>query len=172
MPPPTGDVAASGRRDRQADLGSAVLADALATKVLHGWLQNRHQTLVPLTLNFRVLTPEQRQAIIDGLATLLLAGRPRADASAAAPGLRHWLAGLGAEPEALTAFDRALVATPPIDGVFERAAALDLAVYLYVAAITASDPKFPASLILADVVQARFDLPNAVIRSATRRYRR
>ncbi len=140
--------------------------------MLHGWLQNRHQTLVPLSLNLGRLTPEQRQVVIDGLAALLLAGRPRAAANQAAPALREWLASRGADPDAVAAFDRALVATPPLDSVFERAASLDLAVFIYVAAIVASNARYHASALLADVVQSRFDLPSAVARSAMHRYRR
>ena len=32
---------------------------ALGTKLLEGWLSNRRQTLVPHTLNFRALSPDE-----------------------------------------------------------------------------------------------------------------
>lgn len=149
-----------------------MLMESLGQKVLHGWLQNRHQTLVPLTLNFRVLSGEQRAAVAEALAALVLAGRPRADALAASAGLREWLGRLGADADSLAAFERALAAPPALDRVIEGALALDVPVYVFVAALNASDPRFAASLLLCDVLQARFELGSAVVRSVTRRYRR
>ena len=146
--------------------------EALAQKLLHAWLQNRHQTLVPLTLNFRVLSAEQRAAVFGVLAALLFAGRPQADAEAAIPAMRSKLGGLGADASGLAALEQALQAPPPLHLALERAQSLDLAVYAYVMALMASDPRYPASLLFCDVLQARFDLPSAVVRSATRRYRR
>lgn len=168
MAPPT----VASRRDRPADPGAAMVADALAAKLLHGWLQNRHQTLVPLTLNLRVLSPEQRRVVAGGLAALLLAGRARAEALGRAPKLREWLRELGADAETQAAFDGALDATPSLDTVIESAQALDLTVYLFVAAVVCAEASQPASLLLPEVVRARFDLSSAIVRSATRRYRR
>ena len=162
----------ASRRERGANAGSAMVDEALAQKLLHAWLQNRHQTLVPLTLNFRVLSEAQRELIVGAMAALLLAGRPRAEAEAAQPALREWLAGMKAEPGVVAAFDAAMLAPPPLDQVMDRALALDVTVFVFVAALAASDARFPASLLLCDVLEARFELPSAVARSAIRRYRR
>lgn len=162
----------AGRRERMADAGSAGVMEALGAKVLHGWLQNRHQTLIPLTLNLSLLGPEQQNALARILASFVLAGRPGADAAAAMPMLRSWLAGLGAAAETLAAFDAALEAPMPLNAVFEAAQAQELTIYAYVAALMAADSRYPASVMLCEMVQARFDLPPAVVRSAMRRYRR
>jgi hypothetical protein len=37
-----------------------LIREQIAGKVLHGWLQNRHQTLFPLAVNLRNLPPEHR----------------------------------------------------------------------------------------------------------------
>lgn len=163
---------ASGRRDRVADAGSDVVAEAIGTKLLHSWLQNRHQTLMPLSLNLAVMAPRQREGLARILASMLLAGRPAAEAGEAAPALRSWLAGLGADAAALESFDRALDAPLPLNVVFEVAQADELTIHAYVATLVASDARFPVSVMLCDMVQARFDLPTAMVRSAIRRYRR
>ena len=38
-----------GRRGRRLGVPQEILDRRLSQKVLHGWLQNRHQVLVPLT---------------------------------------------------------------------------------------------------------------------------
>jgi uncharacterized membrane protein YebE (DUF533 family) len=42
--------------------------EALAVKVLDGWLQNRHQTLFPLTLNLRSLDASGRELLVHMMA--------------------------------------------------------------------------------------------------------
>ncbi len=162
----------TSRRERSSDPGTDVIADSLSAKVLNGWLQNRHQTLVPLTLNLTVMSAPQREAVATSLAAILLAGRGPEEALDVVPMLRNWLSGLGADPATLAAFDAALETPPPINAVFDQAQSLDLTIYAYVAALMASDARYPASLILCDLVQARFELPTPVVRSATRRFRR
>lgn len=162
----------SGRRERNANDGSAVIEDALSVKLMHGWLQNRHQTLLPLTLNVATLPTARRAALARTLACFLLAGRSGAEAREFAPVLRTWLSSVGGDAEALSAFDDALMSPLPLNVVFDDAQALDLTIYAYVAALMASDSRYPVSVLLCDLVQARFDLPSTVIRSAVRRYRR
>ncbi len=149
-----------------------MIMDALGQKVMHGWLQNRHQTLVPLTLNLRVLSDPQRALIAGALAGLLLAGRPRAEAMAVSPALRKWLEELGGDPASVAEFDRALSDPPSLDRILEATLELDVPVYAYMASLIASDPRFPASVLLSDVLQARFELGTGVVRSVMRRYRR
>lgn len=162
----------NGRRERAADAGAAVISDTLSAKLLHGWLQNRHQTLMPLTLNLSLMTGEQQEHLAAISASLLLAGRPADAAAEFAPVLRSWLSGLGGEISALAAFDRATETPMPLNVIFETAQASELTIYTYVSALMASDPRYPVSVMLCDMVQARFDLPTALVRSAVRRYRR
>ena len=168
----TVDPPALGRRERITDAGSDFVIEALGGKLLHSWLQNRHQTLMPLSLNMALMSPRQRQGLARILASMLLAGRPAADASEAAPGLRAWLAGLGADDAVLIDFDQALETPLPLNVMFETALADELMIYAYVATMMASDTRFPVSVMLCDMVQARFNLPPALVRSAIRRFRR
>ena len=151
---------------------ATLVAEALGTKVLHGWLQNRHQTLMPLSLNLSVMSHEQRAGLARILASLLLAGRPAAEAIEFAPVLRAWLAGLGADADVLGQYDEALAAPLPLNVVFDVAQSRELTIYAYVAGLMASDTRYPVSVMLCDMVQASFDLPTAMVRSAIRRYRR
>lgn len=162
----------SGRRERDANDGTAVVHDALGAKVLHGWLQNRHQTLMPLTFNVATLSAPQRAALARMLASFLLIGRPSSEAADFGPTLRIWLGSVGGDPDTLMAFDQALTVPLPLNETFDLAQELGLSIYAYVAALMASDTRYPVSVMLCDMVQARFDLPTAIVRSATRRYRR
>ena len=161
-----------GRRERDANDGTAVIHDALGAKVLHGWLQNRHQTLMPLTFNVATLSAPQRAALARMLASFLLIGRPAAEAIDFGPTLRTWLSEVGGDPDTLMTFDQALTASLPLNETFDLAQEMGLSTYAYVAALMASDTRYPVSVMLCDMVQARFDLPTAIVRSAARRYRR
>lgn len=162
----------TGRRERDPNDGSSVIQDALSAKLMHGWLQNRHQTLMPLTLNIGMLSVEQRSSLARMLASFLLVGRPSAEAADFAPTLRTWLSGVGGDFDTLIAFDEALGSPLPLNVAFDIAQNSALTIYAYVAALMASDTRYSASIMLCDLVQARFDLPSAVVRSAVRRYRR
>lgn len=162
----------SGRRERDANDGTAVIHDALGAKVLHGWLQNRHQTLMPLTFNVATLSAPQRAALARMLASFLLIGRPAAEAIDFGPTLRTWLSEVGGDSDTLMTFDQALTASLPLNETFDLAQEMGLSTYAYVAALMASDTRYPVSVMLCDMVQARFDLPTAIVRSAARRYRR
>ena len=170
----TGDVEvpASGRRDRDANDGSVLVQDAISAKLMHGWLQNRHQTLMPLTLNVGALSVVERAMLGRILASFLLIGRPASDAADGAPSLRTWLTSVGGDPNTLIAYDQALASPLPLNEAFDRAQEHGLTIYAYVAALMASDTRYPVSVMLCDMVQARFDLPSAMVRSAVRRYRR
>ncbi len=169
-PPPP--VAGVGRRERPVGGGEDVVLAAMSEKVLHAWLQNRHQTLYPLSLNFRVLREEQQETLAGLLAIALLAGRPVRDLTGESDRLRGWLTSVGAGAATLAIFQNALEAPPSLGHQLERIVAQDVAAYAYVIGIIASDARFPATLRFLDYLEARLDLPTAVVRSAARRYGR
>ena len=166
------EIPGAGRRDRDVNDGSFLVQDAIGVKLMHGWLQNRHQTLMPLTFNVGALSTSQRATLARIVAAFLLIGRPAAEAAAFAPSLREWLMGAGGDAETLAVYDRAMAAPLPLNEAFDRAQDEDLTIYAYVAALMASDTRYPVSILLCDLVQARFELPAALVRSAVRRYRR
>lgn len=127
---------------------------------------------MPLTLNLSIMTEDRQGSLAQILASLLLAGRPIDAAAEAAPVLRTWLRDLGGGSATLAAFDQAIQAPLPLNVLFETAQTSELTIYTYVSALIASDIRYPVSLMLCDIVQTRFDLPSALVRSATRRFRR
>ncbi len=165
--PAGGSAAMQGRRDRVLAGGQQMLVDSLAEKVLHGWLQNRHQTLFPLTVNLRSLRPDQAVALAEWAAVAASATGTAGEASA-----RSWLAAAGADAAVMAGFDTAQASPPPLDRVLKAVLHHGLAPYAYVAALIATDMQDPAAIPFLDYVAARLALPATVVRSAQRRYRR
>ncbi len=159
---------ARSRRDRALGGASDVVLEVLAQKVLHAWLQNRHQTLFPLTVNLRAIPTNHAVVLAEMMAVAALAGGGTGNAAAA----RAWFTQAGADADALAAFDRALADPPALSRVLAAVAADRLAAYAYVAALVALDARDPASMHFLDFVAAKLALPTTVVRSANRRYRR
>ena len=155
------------------DAGRQAIDESVLSKVLHGWLQNRHQTLFPLALNVRALDRRQRETLARITAVLLLAehGHHRSQADLAREGeARRWLVGVGAEHDTLEAMDEALLDPPAISRVIDAVLEYGLASYAYVAALICLDPRDGPGLHLADYLAARMALPITLVRSANRRY--
>ena len=159
--------AGAGRRDRKLRTGHELLADGMATKVLHGWLQNRHQTLYPLTVNFRSLRPEEGEALARWMAAAaLVAGQVRGEE------MRAWLRTVGAGAAVLGALDDALARPEAFTAAVDRVGHGGLAAYAYVGALVATDRHEPATTPFLEFLANRLLLPAEVVRSANRRYGR
>ncbi|MGI4976018.1 MAG: hypothetical protein ACRYG6_03645 [Janthinobacterium lividum] len=150
--------------------GQAMLREAVLAKVLHGWLQNRHQVLFPLAVNLATLDPQRRETVARITAVALLADTPAHDEREARA--RRWLAAAGADPATLAALDAALADPPATSRTLDAVAAQDLAPYAYVAALVALDTRDAAGLHFTEYLAARLALPATLVRSANRRYRR
>ena len=179
LTPPDTRVAAAAsapasRRERALGGGQDILLEVLGEKVLHGWLQNRHQTLFPLTVSLRTLEPAKADALARFLAVGLLAQGPVEDEAATkrVAAARAWFAGAGASPAALASLDAALADPPALSRIMADITAAGLAAYGYVAMLVALDARDPASAHLLDYVAARLGLPTTVVQSANRRYRK
>ena len=159
----------AGRRERALAGGERVLMDSMAEKLLHGWLQNRHQTLFPLTVNLRTLDAGRAATLARWTAVAVLATR---DATDDARDMRGWLESVGADAITLAALDDAIAGPPALDRILVAIADQGLAAYAYIAALIATDPRDPATPPFLDYVAARLALPSTLVRSATRRYRR
>lgn len=162
--------AAGGRRKRALPEPRIALDQVLAQKVLHGWLQNRHQTLFPLTVNLRNRDPGEVRLVVQALVLAALAGL--GDRSGALERARTWLASIGADAAALQAFEAARVSPPATSTVLQAIGAAGLGATAYVAALSALDPRDPAASAFLAYLATRLSLPNTVIRSAARRYGR
>jgi uncharacterized membrane protein YebE (DUF533 family) len=164
-------MAAGLRRPRPlASPGAVVVAESLGAKVLHAWLQNRHQTLYPLAVNFRTIEPGQAALLAQMMAVALLADAPPLD-PAQAEAAAAWLRSVGADDAAQAALRAALEAPPPLSRLLHEVQQADAAAYAYVVALAAGGRDLASRLFL-DYLAARLGLPASVVRSANRRYRR
>ena len=156
------------RQARTLEPGS-VLREHLAEKVLYGWVQNRHQTLFPLTVNLRTLEPERAEVLLHVAALAVTALGPAEAGRAEAA--RAWLRSAGAGSEGVAAFDAALDAPPPLGPLMQRVLRAGLGAYAYAVALGAVDQRDPAGQRLLDFLAARLGVPSHVVRSVSRRYR-
>lgn len=156
------------RHARTLEPGS-VLREHLAEKVLYGWVQNRHQTLFPLTVNLRTLEPERAEVLLHVAALAVTALGPAEAGRLEAA--RAWLRSAGAGPEGVAAFDAALDAPPPLGPLMQRVLRAGLGAYAYAVALGAVDQRDPAGQRLLDFLAARLGVPSHVVRSVSRRYR-
>lgn len=146
-----------------------VIREALAQKILQGWLQNRHQTLFPLTVNLRRLEPEQVRLLLQAAAIALAAGGPVAPAR-----VEHataWLASVGASADQVSGFADALKDPPSLDRLMRDVQAADLGAYAYAMALAVVDQREAANQLFVEYLAARLGLPTNVVRSVNRRYR-
>ncbi len=161
-------TAAPAQRLRLATRPEAILQEGLATKVLHGWLGNRQQTLYPLVLNLRNLNGQQRALLAEIMAVTLAAGRaPPAGHSGAA---QQALARLGAGQEEAGRLAEALDRPRPAHELLAAVQDAGLGPHAYAASLLAADTREPASRAWLGYLAARFALPPEVVVSLNRRY--
>lgn len=159
-----------GRRDRQLRLPQDILDRSLSSKVLDGWLQNRHQTLVPLTFRLGRLQAGD-VALVMRFAAVALLNASSADGTAQRS-VERWLGDNGAGGEALATFRSAVEAPEPLSPLIAAVRERDLAPLAYAAAVAAADTRDPAGRLFANFIAARLALPADAVRSVDRRYRR
>ena len=163
--------ATGSRRQRPLALPRETLTESLAQKVLNAWLQNRHQTLYPLTVNLRTLDAGRKALLARTMAFAMLAGGARASAERIEAALA-WLGQAGGGGDVQRAFRAALDAPEPLSTLVREVQDAGLTAYAYVVSLVATDPRDDAGQLFLDYLAARLALPANVVRSADRRYRR
>ena len=159
---------APAQRLRLATRPEAILQESLATKVMHGWLGNRQQTLYPLVLNLRNLGGRERALLAEAMAATVTAGRaPPAERGQAA---LQALARLGAGEEEARRFAAALDRPRPVQDMLAEVQDAGLGPHGYAASLLAADTREPASRAWLGYLAARFALPPEVVVSLDRRY--
>ena len=161
----------AGRRQRPLPLPHESVAESLAGKVLNAWLQNRHQTLYPLTVNLRTLDASRAALLARMMAFAMLAGGARASAERIEAALA-WLGKAGGDDAVQHAFRAALDTPEPLSTLVRLIQDAGLTAYAYVVALVATDPRDDAGQLFLDYLATRLALPANVVRSADRRYRR
>ena len=158
-----------GRRGRGLGVPQEILDRCLSQKVLHGWLQNRHQVLVPLTFRLGRLEPGDIDLLMRFTAVALLNGST-ADA-ASQPPVERWLQDIGADDSAVSVFRAAIAAPAPLSFLLASVRERELAAYAYAAAVVAADTQEASGRLFANFIAARLGLPADAVRSIDRRYR-
>jgi uncharacterized membrane protein YebE (DUF533 family) len=139
-----------------------VLQEQVAAKLLHAWLQNRHQTLFPLALNLRSLEPAQRALLLRAMvATAAMTG---ADA-AALPALLPSIGGGEAEQAMLAEAGRE---APDLPGLLAALRQASLGAHAYTLALLAAGQD-ATGRAWQDYLAACFALPADVTSDLQRR---
>ncbi len=142
---------------------ATIIAASLGQKVLHGWLQNRHQTRYPLILNLRLHSPAEVALILESVGHALRAGD--ADEPAVADALA-WLHSIGADP-ALTGLPGP---NPDAAPLLDRVRVSGLTAQAYAASTRALGRRTLTNRRYLDYLSARLGIPDEVARSIHRRF--
>jgi uncharacterized membrane protein YebE (DUF533 family) len=157
------------RRERPLARPRAIVEESLAQKVLHAWLQNRHQTLYPLALNFRSLRPEEVGLVVHAMAAAITAdGRVDREEQARAAGSLDRF-GIG-EPERRLLVE-AVREPRPLGPLLDAIQAANLGSYAYAASLLALNQRNIVNRLYLDYLAARLGIPGDVVASLNRRYR-
>jgi hypothetical protein len=162
--------AAAPRRHGGAPQPRRILQDVLASKTLGAWLENRHQTLFPLTLNLGVVDPAGRGLLVRIVAASVLA-------AGAAPSMaereRLWqeLVAVGASEAERTAFEAELAVPAPLLPLLRALQEAHLGAHAYAASLLALDRRAGTGRAWLDYLAARFGLPPEVVVGLQRRRR-
>lgn len=142
---------------------------AVATKLLGGWLANRQQTLVPHTLNFRVLDRAQTDLLL-----AVMAAATQADGqidTREVRQLRLALRQVGAGEEVARRLEAALAEPQHLGVLLLRVQEAGLTTHAYAAALLAINRGARVNRAFLDYLAARLGLSPEVTGSLERRYR-
>ncbi|MGG5889039.1 DUF533 domain-containing protein [Falsiroseomonas sp. HC035] len=157
------------RRHRHGPEPQRIVQEALAAKVLGAWLQNRHQTLFPLTLNLgtldaggRALVVRMMVAAADADGGIDEAERDRIGAA---------LDAIGAGEAERRLLPEAMAAPLPLGALLNHVMEARLGPHAYAASLLALDRRSRVNQAWLDYLAARLALPEEVTASLNRRYR-
>ena len=170
FPAEAASPARAGRRARRPIAKpEQLILEALSGKVLHDWLQNRHQTLYPLTINLRRLESGQADLLLHVAAVSLTAADPVS--AARLEQTRQWIGSVGAEPDQIARFEEMGANPPGLSALLDRVQQAGLGAFAYAMSVAAADQRNIVSRLFLDYLAARLAVPANVIRSVNRRFR-
>lgn len=159
----------SDRAPRPASEPERVLQEAVATKLLGGWLSNRNQTLVPHTLNYAVLQPDQASLLV-----AVMAAAAQADGQVSPTESRQIplaLERLGAGDGLARQLEAALHVPQPLGSLLAQVQEAGLTTHAYAAALLAIERRSRVNRAFLHYLSARLGLSPDVASSLERRYR-
>ncbi|AWN39809.1 DUF533 domain-containing protein [Methylobacterium durans] len=162
-PPPTPSRGVPG--GRRPDARTALIG-SLGQKVLHAWLQNRHQTLVPLTLDLRSLKPEERLLVLRVVAASVAASGRAPDLGLADAALER----IGAGDDGRRVL-RELLERGDGPAPFAEVQAAGLGTVAYGASLLAIDQRSRINQLYLAYLAARLAVSDDAASSLHRRYR-
>jgi len=145
----------------------SVIEASLAQKVLFDWMQNRHQTLYPLVLNLRNMTPPERRLIVGAAALALQAGERDDQAGRRA---ETWLRSVGGNDEDVAALAETQQLPCPIDAFVASVRSAGQGPQAYAAAVGALSRRGLVNRRFHDYFAARLGIADEVARGMNRRY--
>ena len=145
----------------------SIIRSSLAQKLLHGWMQNRHQTLYPLVLTLRNMTEVERCLIVGAMAFALQAGESDEHGGQRA---ETWLRSVGGGTEEVAALAEARLAACPVDRFVAEVRNAGQGPQAYAAAVGALGRRGIANRRFHEYFAARLGIADEVARSLNRRY--
>lgn len=142
---------------------------AVGTKLLDGWLANRQQTLVPHTLNFRALSPDEARLLLG-----VMAAAAQADGQVDAREARQLplvLERVGAGETEIREIARLLGELQPLAELLAGVQEAGLSAHAYAAACLAINRRGRANRAFLGYLGARLGLAPEVTAALERRYR-
>lgn len=166
---PAGDGGADAvdRRHRNIPPGRRQILEVVGQKVIHGFLQNRHQTLMPLSVNLARLTGADGTALARFAAVVARSSGP----TVVHDPIRAWLAAAGADAGILATFEAALRTPPPLDRALADLMGPETGLIGFILCLIAARETGPPGWAFADYLALHRGLPTTAVRAAERRYR-
>ncbi len=144
-----------------------IIQSSLAQKVLHGWMQNRHQTLYPLVLSLRNMTTVEKRLIVGAMAFALQAGELDGQSEQRA---EVWLRSVGGGMEEIAALGAARLAACPVDRFVAAVRSAGQSPQAYAAVVGTLGRRGIVNRRFHDYFAARLGIADEVARSLNRRY--
>jgi len=145
----------------------SIIQSSLAQKVLHGWMQNRHQTLYPLVLSLHNMTDVEKRLIVGAMAFALQAGELDGQSEQRA---EAWLRSVGGGTEEIAALAETRLAACPVDRFVAAARSAGQGPQAYAAAVGTLGRRGIVNRRFHDYLAARLGIADEVVRSMNRRY--
>jgi len=165
----SGASAPVSRRHRPSIPPETIILESVALKVLNAWLQNRHQTLYPLAMNFRNLTQPERELIVQAMAAAASADGQVDDNEQRQVLLSLERVGAGeAEHQMIM---EAIAHPKPLNTILREIQEANLSAFAYGASLLAINQRNRVNQIYLEYLAARLALPPEVAHSLNRRYR-
>lgn len=166
---PLEDGPPAPHRARLASSSYDLLMVGLSGKILGSWIQNRHQTLYPLAMNFRNVPAGHVALLLDLVAVSLLATGP-ADL-ARMDRIYTWMKGVGGGDVHAVQLAYAIDHAPALHVLIAQLHEARLGPSGFAVALAALDQREAVNRLFLEYLAERLGLPSDMARSLSQRFR-